>query len=121
MPCAEIVNNVGFPEIISHIFTIGSDNESFYADYSLPRHIKPYINIVSQVCRRWNAITRWKTNAHFWVTNFGLHLLSSIEGDDISQHNHRVHTVTRFRHALRSAGDSDVTLFWRSNLSAIDS
>jgi len=44
-------------EIISHIFTLGSDDEPYgRAEYSQPRHIKPYIDLVAQVCRRWNII-----------------------------------------------------------------
>src|ERR1700761_6830085 len=41
-----------------------------------------------------------------------LHLVSSGEIDDMSQYNHRVHTVKRFRRALSSAEDRDITLFW---------
>src|ERR1700761_3969788 len=99
-------------EIISYIFTINSDSESNVTYYSQPRHIKAYIGLVAQVCRRWNTITRWKSNSHFWVTNLCLHLLDYAEDDDMLQYNHRVRTITKFRHALSTAGDSDITLYW---------
>src|SRR6201996_3936399 len=101
-------------EIISHIFSIGADSDSAspYPDHSQPRHIKPYIGLVTQICRRWNTITRWEANSHFWVTSLYLRLISSSGGGDMFQYNHYVRTVTKFRHALSTAGDSDITLFW---------
>ena len=101
-------------EIISHIFSIGSASDSarLYLDFSQPRHIKPYIGLVTQICRRWNTITRWEANSHFWVTSLYLRLISSSGGDDMFQYNHYVRTVTKFRHALSTAGDSDITLCW---------
>src|ERR1700761_4267617 len=92
-------------EIISLIFTIGSDDNAdgsiYESIYSSPRHIKPYIGLVAQLCRRWNTITRWKANAHFWITELSLRLTpDGLNNDAMSQYCHRVRTVSKFRHAL---------------------
>src|ERR1700761_6069195 len=101
-------------EIISHIFSIGSDSDlAPYLHYSQPRHIKPYIGLVAQVCRRWNTITRWKTNSHFWVTILYLQPDPLDGGDSAVKYAYKLHTVSQFRFALSTVKDSDITLVWR--------
>src|ERR1700761_2587277 len=101
-------------EIISHIFSIDSDSDSarLYLDFSQPRHIKPYIGLVAQVCHRWNTIAWWKSNSQFWVTNLSLKVFYYGGYGDMLKYNHHVRTVTKFRHALSTVGDSDITLDW---------
>jgi len=88
--------------------------------------MKPYICRVAQVCRRWEIVARWKSNPHFWQTSLTLRLFSNREEDrdEFSLHNHRICTVTRFRHALSTAEDSDISLSWdcysRDNMSTSD-
>src|ERR1700761_5967098 len=39
-------------------------------------------------------------------------MLSDNQHDDMSQHNHRIRTVAKFREAFNTANDSDITLHW---------
>ena len=82
---------------------------------SKARCMKTFISRVALVCHRWNTITRWKTNYHFWETDLVLIHHKSLCNSAMSLHSARVQAVTDFRQALHTARDSDIRLMWYSS------
>src|ERR1700761_7677724 len=108
-------------EVISHIFTMGMDSEpriSTHEDeHSTPRQMKRYIQRVGLICRRWNSVTRWQTNPHFWETYLHLRMKAATLNNN-EEYEYCFKAVTRFRQALRSAQDGDIRLHWGNSIAA---
>src|ERR1700761_6662182 len=92
---------------------MGMDSESRRRQKdSTPREMKAFIRRVSLVCRRWNRITRWKANPHFWQTHLVLTLSLVDDRGHENASTHRFHAVTLFRRACDTVQDSDISLRW---------
>src|ERR1700761_8738149 len=79
-----------------------------------PRHLKLFIRRAAMICRRWERITRWKTNDHFWEAILVLKMKKNNVAP-IVQHIHCIETVSKFRSALVESHNCDIRLCWTSN------